>query len=1433
MIDITTVYMKGGKILHVEYGKLNRGNKSTNVIQVATPHPINTNTLIRFRLPNGVFTQSGVMKHDTNQTKKITQELYSLFEESEFAGEVLSGNEVGEHWSVWTYLIPSSVLSVVGRLFKDTADTLKGSFTFHFSDNTKLIGELFELSTYPTVQFETAEELADGESLLDQLEEYYQEKLEFLYENFLARDGTNEWEVDSSPLNMNNNDILNIDTLQSDKIDVNEFLSNVDFNNNNIENINLLTVASLVLDEKDLETWLNEKLDKNGDTMTGDLNMGNNDINNIKIINATSADIGTLTADDIVLDGVDMNTLLALRLLKDFSQYGLKTNLSNDDILAINDSQDGNNTKHTTFSNMISFIQSELSQFEFIKVADMEELEAIANPKPNAIYLVPLDEPEQGNLKEEWIWLPQSEQWELIGTTEIDLSDYITESEIEALLLGNIGNREYTEQNVVTNDETITLSVDALDIEVGRLETDKVDKVEGKELSDNNYTDDDVNQSTWSKNIMSSGRLYGGVITEGDVAAATENATVSVSAGGGVVKDSISGIEEEPTAIDDGQGSTGQKVTWLQQDVELVPNAYNYIYYDPISETMKTTVTFDDINFTSEFTVGRIYYTRTGTAGAYNHDLAIRLCGTNLWNFDRRVQYFGEKVFPVIRAEGLIPTGLANRYIEVSEGLLIAELVNPFRVAGIDTSATDDFTSWYGSTSEGYTKIENETQIDNGNYWNGTELTALGTNSYTAHWLYAVHDDTYHMVYGHTSGNLSTAQNAQVPAEIPPLLQAYGTLIAKLIVRQNENDFIDVQTPIETAFQTESVSLHNDLSGRSESDAHPISSITGLAEALEQALQINIETVGYDSINEQPDVAEPDPDTLYIVDVEGTPTFFVWNSELEAWGDPVPINIDLTDYLIAENLGTFTNPPDLWEHIANEQIPTGYYRFQIGDSKLFSILYNDEENNIFNINIIDAEFVTFFKVDYNDLNNIQEIERKRSLYDDFNLYSEKSGTLHENDLFAINDGDDFDDPKKIKLSTLVAHLDIPTEASDIDAVHDDIGGTKLWRGTQEEYDGITTKDPNTIYMVTGDLAEYIEEIYVGTNTEPLDITNGAVTIPLATTSIDGVMSSSDKTKLDGIDDNANDYTHPTETEATITAQDGRVISAITVNNKGHVTSVDEKTLTENDIPTLSQSKITNLETDLDNKTPLRERKIISDNYTIIDTDIDKLLLYSNASEDITITVPADGTLAVDIGVEIEIVRLLDGEVMVGGAAGVQVNGLPNPQTVALGNKNKVVRLKKVGSDTWELYDAMTTIPTDVNDLTDNEDKLGDKNVQSDWNQTVDTEDDYIKNKPTVVEANTAITADTKTKITYDTKGLVTAGADLASTDIPDLDASKTTSGTFDEARIPTKAQPAQSQTTCPTSHNTAGGHILVIREAGQECETKYDGYIYYELDGEE
>ena len=77
----------------------------------------------------------------------------------------------------------------------------------------------------------------------------------------------------------------------------------------------------------------------------------------------------------------------------------------------------------------------------------------------------------------------------------------------------------------------------------------------------------------------------------------------------------------------------------------------------------------------------------------------------------------------------------------------------------------------------------------------------------------------------------------------------------------------------------------------------------------------------------------------------------------------------------------------------------------------------------------------------------------------------------------------------------------------------------------------------------------------------------------------GMLSTNDFTdalfaKLNGIAAGANLYIHPTATATTIAAASGKVLSAITVNGLGHVTSVASKTLAAADIPSLPWSKIT-------------------------------------------------------------------------------------------------------------------------------------------------------------------------------------------------------------------------------------------------------------------
>ena len=94
-----------------------------------------------------------------------------------------------------------------------------------------------------------------------------------------------------------------------------------------------------------------------------------------------------------------------------------------------------------------------------------------------------------------------------------------------------------------------------------------------------------------------------------------------------------------------------------------------------------------------------------------------------------------------------------------------------------------------------------------------------------------------------------------------------------------------------------------------------------------------------------------------------------------------------------------------------------------------------------------------------------------------------------------------------------------------------------------------------------DLASYVQQTYV-------EKVNGK---GLSTNDFTSALLS----KLNGIQAGANYYEHPTGgANTTIAAADGKVLSAITVDNLGHVTSVGSKTLAPADIPALGASKIT-------------------------------------------------------------------------------------------------------------------------------------------------------------------------------------------------------------------------------------------------------------------
>jgi hypothetical protein len=305
-------------------------------------------------------------------------------------------------------------------------------------------------------------------------------------------------------------------------------------------------------------------------------------------------------------------------------------------------------------------------------------------------------------------------------------------------------------------------------------------------------------------NTWGAGRIYGGSISpNGD-------GTVAITAGKGMIKSSSTVLTDDPpTSPDAAQISTNSYVMWSTlASLPLTDNAYNYIYYEGATGQLKATTNFYAISYYRDFILGRAY--RTG------NNVIVRLCGTNLWNFNRRVQLFGEEVFPVVHASGMAVSESPTlaRGLAVTAGVMWSELVNRFETPSSDSASTP-FTAWYrngvgGFTSQSTNTISNLRYDDGG----GTLGTLLTPADYGVHFIYVVHDGSIHSVYGRSGTlSLSEAQGEQPYANIPGLLRAYGTLVAKVIILKSATSISLIQSAFETVFTAQTSSEHNDLSG--------------------------------------------------------------------------------------------------------------------------------------------------------------------------------------------------------------------------------------------------------------------------------------------------------------------------------------------------------------------------------------------------------------------------------------------------------------------------------------------------------------------------------------------------------------------------------------------------------------------------------------------
>lgn len=298
----------------------------------------------------------------------------------------------------------------------------------------------------------------------------------------------------------------------------------------------------------------------------------------------------------------------------------------------------------------------------------------------------------------------------------------------------------------------------------------------------------------------------------------------------------------------DGKGTQSYVITG--GTYTLTDNTTNYLVADYNSGTPIVHV-ITDVNLINETTVVPIYTAyRNGTTLHYQNWDALGVALAN------KVHQSIVKTQRYRREYGLGISEYPTRYLSVGNGRVWVGAV-PVSVDAISTS-TDNLRLFYHSG--GTWTVSVQSQYNNTQYDNGTNLVTLTSNRYAVNWLFRGIESQKHLyvVLGTGDYTLAQAQEAVLPA-IPIAISSHAMLIGKLIVQKSATTATSIQSAFEVQFSTATPNAHNDLTGRDVSDTHPSGSIsfsptgtitgTTVYQALTQLDSHDIASVGVSGTN--------------------------------------------------------------------------------------------------------------------------------------------------------------------------------------------------------------------------------------------------------------------------------------------------------------------------------------------------------------------------------------------------------------------------------------------------------------------------------------------------------------------------------------------------------------------------------------------------------
>lgn len=326
----------------------------------------------------------------------------------------------------------------------------------------------------------------------------------------------------------------------------------------------------------------------------------------------------------------------------------------------------------------------------------------------------------------------------------------------------------------------------------------KVDKVIGKSLSTNDYTDTEKTK----------------------LAGIEEGAQVNP-------KSISAGVVSSPTYTDNGDGTINlsaiQVSLFLNSDFiglpkvfeisgetySLANNATNYLVadYNAGAPIIRVTQNVTEINESTIIPILTIYRN-----GIYLHTLDWDSLGLGLSN---KIHQSIVKTQRYRRESGLAISESGTRNVNITSGVVWVG-ANAVDLSAI-ASATDNIFFWYHVGGVWTQSVV--TQYNNTQYDNGTNLATLTSNRYAVNWVFRGVENPKHLyiVLGNGDFTQSSALSSTVPS-IPPAISSHAVLVGRILVVKSSNTAYAVQSAFDTTFVTAPISIHNDLSGLNDGD---------------------------------------------------------------------------------------------------------------------------------------------------------------------------------------------------------------------------------------------------------------------------------------------------------------------------------------------------------------------------------------------------------------------------------------------------------------------------------------------------------------------------------------------------------------------------------------------------------------------------------------